>query len=179
MLTCAAVLCGREQSAHLDRLSAERTALSVQLDDARAKMSSLERQLKVERERSSSSHRDDVELEAAFPSKHPSTTSSLNGEDGRSGHRSKSVAGRSVTQAVTALDRLGAMVGLLLRRHSYVRVGFAAYVFVIHLWAVFILFHLIGEMEGALSPPLAMPGTAGASQLMRSIRPSVDGLGNG
>ena len=39
----------------------------------------------------------------------------------------------------------------MLRRHAWVRVSFAAYVFVIHVWVLFILFHLIGEMESGVA----------------------------
>ena len=89
-----------------------------------------------------------------------------------------------MVQAVSALDRLGAMTGLLLRRHSYVRVAFALYVAVIHLWVLFILFHLIGEMEGSASTaaPVALVGAQAGNA--RTLLPSLlrnpsDGLGNG
>ena len=62
--------------------------------------------------------------------------------------------------AVSALDRLGAMTGQMLRRYAWVRVSFAAYVFVIHVWVLFILFHLIGEMEGAAVQPSPVVGSA-------------------
>ena len=57
----------------------------MQLDDARAKMSAVERQLKVEREKSSFNHRDDLDMEAAYGHK-PSTT---NGDDSRVSHTRK------------------------------------------------------------------------------------------
>ena len=57
---------------------------------------------------------------------------------------------------MSALDRLGAMTGQMLRRYAWVRVSFAAYVFVIHVWVLFILFHLIGEMEGAAQPSIVV-----------------------
>ena len=79
------------QTSQLDRLSAERTALSVQLDDARAKMSSMERQLKAERDRP---HREDIDVESNFPSK-----LATNGDDSRNAHARK-VRPHALTRAV-------------------------------------------------------------------------------
>ena len=90
----------------------------------------------------------------------------------------QSVAGRGVVQAVSALDWLGAMTGQMLRRHAWVRVSFAAYVFVIHVWVLFILFHLIGEMEGAAQPATtAVDGVADAANAF--VRSRSHQLGNG
>ena len=155
-----------QKTAQLDRLSAERTALSVQLDDARARNASLDKQLRQERERQQQQQQQE---EAHI---------AVNGDEATRGGGARSRAGRGVVQAVSALDRLGALTGLLLRRHSSVRIAFALYVFVVHLWVLFILFHLIGEMDGtgAGGRETGMPPIVHSSLVMPSLRRD---LGNG
>ena len=73
------------------------------------------------------------------------------------------------------------MTGQMLRRYAWVRVSFAAYVFVIHVWVLLILFHLIGEMEGGDQP------SAGAGSVVDAVtdvsnafvRSRSNQLGNG
>jgi septal ring factor EnvC (AmiA/AmiB activator) len=158
-----------QKTAQLDRVSAERTALSVQLDDARARNASLDKQLRQERERLQQQQQEEAHVV-------------VNGEEATrgGGTRSRSAARRGVSQAVSALDRLGALTGLLLRRHSSVRIAFALYVFVVHAWVLFILFHLIGEMDsvGAAGgrDTAGLSPTVQSSLLLPSLRRD---LGNG
>ena len=44
-------------------------------------------------------------------------------------------------RAVTVLDSIGAQLGTVLRRRPLARLGFLAYVLMLHLWVVFILYH--------------------------------------
>ena len=187
------------KSTQIDRLSAERTALSVQLDDVRSRLVAFERQAKKDRERTL----EDMEAGSTSAMKGMASNGDILAGKGKVSASStnttsttaypavpeltalsltvqfvlillvcaalfvfvQSVAGRGVVHAVSALDRLGAMTGQMLRRYAWVRVSFAAYVFVIHVWVIFILFHLIGEMEGAEQSSAA----AGASAVGNGV----------
>jgi hypothetical protein len=50
-----------------------------------------------------------------------------------------------VQKAMTFLDTSGLRVGAALRRYPALRVGFGVYVILVHIWLVFVFYHLMND----------------------------------
>jgi len=119
-----------EKDSQLDQLSSERASLRLQweLESQRAK--TLDEQVRGLLERVDP---DDEDLEQGKERVRP-----------RSGPLmplNLDQAPPTVLRAVTFLDSLSNSFGQLLRRYPIVRLGFAVYVLIIHLWVMFVLYH--------------------------------------
>ena len=173
MQSMAAHLLTKSQA--LERATAERTSLRLQLENETTRVTTLEVQLRAWKDKyraletggmmsaAASAHGDDhADLEhGAASSSGSSAAGSLaarrsggarspraGGYGAEGAHLTGLQSGNAVAKAVGFMDSMGQQVSHLLRRYPGVRLGFGVYVLLIHLYVAFVFVHLMHEFGG-------------------------------
>jgi hypothetical protein len=160
------------KSQALERTTAEKTSLRLQLENETTRVTNLEVQLRVWKEKYRAldeggmmSHApggaEEADLEHGGGNS-SSSSSSMVVSTRRGGSRSPKTSsygaegshltglrsGNAVAKAVGFVDSMGQQVSTLLRRYPQVRIGFGIYVLLIHLYVAFVFVHLMHEFGG-------------------------------
>src|SRR5690348_7508038 len=117
----------------VDRLSGERSSLKLQLEQESKRVTSLEQSLRLAQVRA-----------AAAAANSTDGTNDSAGSDVESGGGAESFKSRSddlKTRTANALDMIGLRVGVALRRYPMLRIGFAIYIILMHVFLMFIFYH--------------------------------------
>jgi chromosome segregation ATPase len=132
-----------QKSSQIERLSSERSTYKYQYESECTRVSVLESQLKRLKEKLHRNEEiDEIDLEHG------------SGQEQKRLHlNSKNYQNlvlqspTSVIRAVNLLDSFSATAVFILRRHPNVRISFAVYVLILHLWVMFVLNHFMNEVR--------------------------------
>jgi hypothetical protein len=141
-----------DKQSRLDRLAAERAAWAVSADDARAARAAADTRVRALQAELADEDRvralergarlgGDGDLEtgvggggAVARKKRAAATAAL--------REKRAVTGRVADKTISLLDKFGINIGVTIRRNPVIRIFFAAYVVLLHIWVVYVFWHL-------------------------------------
>ncbi len=140
------------KQSEIDRVTAHRNALALQLEQEQRAVKTLEKKVRAMRSSPDAAYYRDrardgatgVSLAAA------SAAAAMGGR-----------AGPAVVKAMSILDSFSAFVSVTLRRNPAARLFFGIYVVIIHVWVLFVLFHMMGQDGADHVGPSIPPGMGG------------------